>query len=67
MKLADVQSEVAHWTDKEVDALAAFLTMLRLKRSDVESAELSRRLEDKRPESWISLDVLKARLAAKPS
>jgi len=67
MKLADVQSEVAHWPDKEVDALAAFLTMLRLKRSDVESAELSRRLEDKRPESWISLDALKARLAAEPA
>ena len=67
MKLADVQSEVAHWPDKEVDALAAFLTMLRLKRSDTESAELSRRLEDKRSESWISLDSLKARLATEPS
>ncbi len=67
MKLADVQSEVAHWPDQEVDALAAFLTMLRLKRSEAESAELNRRLEDNRPESWISLDSLKVRLAGEPS
>jgi hypothetical protein len=64
MKLADVQSEVAHWPDAEVNALAAFLTMLRLKRSEPEALELSHRLEDKRSESWISLDDLKASLAA---
>ena len=66
MKLAEVQSEVAHWPDQEVDALAAFLT-IRLKRSEAESAELNRRLDDNRPESWISLDSLKMRLAGEPS
>jgi hypothetical protein len=64
MKLAEVQSEVTHWPDEQVNALAAFLTMLRLKRSDAEMAEISRRLDDKRPESWINLDDLKAKLAA---
>ncbi len=67
MKLAEVQSEVTHWPDKEVDALAAFLTMLRLKRSDAGLAELSRRLDDQHPESWISLDRLKQKLADEPS
>jgi len=67
VKLADVQSEIAHWPDKEVDALAAFLTMLRLKTSAGEMAELSRRLDDNRPESRIGLDDLKAKLAAEPS
>lgn len=67
MKLADVQSEVSHWPDEEVNALAAFLTLLRLKRSDAETTELQRRLDDKRPESWISLDNLKAKLAAEAS
>lgn len=62
MKLAEVQSEVTHWPDKEVDALAAFLAMLRLKRSDPGLTELSRRLDDGRPDSWISLEQLKARL-----
>lgn len=67
MKLAEVQSEVAHWPDSEVNALAAFLTMLRLKRSDSDAAELNRRMDDKRPGSWISLDDLKKKLAAEGS
>jgi hypothetical protein len=67
MKLTEVQSEVAHWPDAQINALSAFLTMLRLKRSDAEAAELSRRLDDKRPESWISLEDLKAKLAIEAS
>ena len=63
MKLADVQTEVAHWPDAQINELSAFLTMLRLKRSDADAAELNRRLNDKRPESWISLEDLKVRLA----
>ena len=51
MTLAEVQTEVAHWSDNEVNALAAFLTMLCLKRSDEDSSELSRRLDDKRSET----------------
>ena len=67
MSLTDIQSEITRWPDKEVDALAAFLTMLRLKRNDGEMTELARRLDDKKTESWISLDYLKARLAGEPS
>ena len=67
MTLADVQSEITHWPDKELAALAAFLTMLRLKRSSPKMAELNRRLNDKCPESWINLDDLKVKLAAEPS
>ncbi len=64
MKLADIQSEVMHWPDVEVDTLSAFLTMLRLKRSHTEMEEFGRRLDDKRPESWMSLDDLKTKLTA---
>ena len=67
MSLTDIQSEIARWPDKEVDALAAFLTMLRLKRNDGEMTELARRLDDKKTDSWISLDDLKVRLAGEPS
>jgi hypothetical protein len=67
MKLTDVQAEVAGWPDADVNSLAAFLAMLRVKRSDTASTELSDRLNDRRPESWMSIEELKSRLADEPS
>jgi hypothetical protein len=60
MDLNIVEKEVATWAPEDQDRLAAYLTILRLERSSNHSQELTRRLADRDPANWVSLDKVKA-------
>lgn len=60
MTLEVVEREVATWSPEDQDRLAAYLTVLRLKRSPDHTQELARRLEDRDSANWVSLDEVKA-------
>ncbi len=60
MDLEVVEKEVASWSPEDQDRLAAYLTVLRLKRSSDHAHELTRRLEDRDPANWVSLDEVRA-------
>jgi hypothetical protein len=62
MSFAAVQKEVECWDDEEQDRLAAYLAALRLRRTEEHGVELRRRLDDRDPESWMSLDEVRSRL-----
>lgn len=62
MTLAAVQKEVEAWSTEEQDQLAAHLATLRLKRTTDHAKELSRRSEDRSPESWLTVGELRKRL-----
>ena len=59
MDLEVVEKEVATWAPEDQDRLAAFLTVLRLRRSPPHLQELTRRLDDRAPGNWVSLDELR--------
>ena len=59
MDLEVVEKEVASWAPEEQDRLAAFLTVLRLKRTPDYVRELTRRLDDRNPTNWVSLDEVR--------
>lgn len=61
MDLEVVEKEVATWVPEDQDRLAAYLTVLRLKRSPDHTRELTRRLDDRDPANWVSLDEVRAR------
>lgn len=63
MNLATVQKEIEHWDPEQQDRLAACLSVLRLKRDPAHARELARRLDDKTPQNWLTLDELKRKLA----
>lgn len=65
MNLEVVEREVASWEPEDQDRLAAYLTVLRLQRSPDHAQELARRLDDREPAHWVSLDKVKA-LGEKP-
>jgi len=56
MDLEVVEKEVATWAAEDQDRLATFLTVLRLRRSPDHVQELTRRLDDREPASWVSLN-----------
>ena len=58
MDLAIVEKEVATWTPDDQDRLAAYLTVLRLERSPDHARDLTRRLDDRAPSSWVKLSDL---------
>ena len=58
MDLEAVEKEVASWAPEEQDRLAAFLTVLRLKRTPDHVQELTRRLDDRDPTHWLGLKAL---------
>lgn len=60
MDLEVVEKEVASWAPEEQDRLAAFLTVLRLKRTPGHVQELPRRLDDSSPTNWVGLDVVRS-------
>jgi hypothetical protein len=60
MNLEVVEKEIATWSPEDQDRLAAYLTVLRLKRSPDYAQELTRRLDDRDPAHWVSLDKVKA-------
>ena len=59
MDLEVVEKEVATWAPEDQDRLAAFLTMLRLRRSPAHIQELARRLDDRDSDNWVSLDEVR--------
>ena len=61
MSFAAVQKEVESWSPEEQDRLASHLAILRLKRSGY-TEEMGRRLDDDRPERWMSLAEMKRKL-----
>jgi hypothetical protein len=65
VNLEVVEREVAAWDPEDQDRLAAYLTVLRQKRSPDHAQELTRRLDDREPAHWVSLDKVKA-LGEKP-
>ncbi len=60
MDLEVVEKEVASWAPEEQDRLAAFLTVLRLKRTPDHVQELTRRLDDRDSTNWVSLDEVRS-------
>jgi len=60
MNLEVVEREVATWAPEDQDRLAAYLAVLRLKRSPDHIQELTRRLDDRDPVNWVSLNEVKA-------
>lgn len=62
MNLTIVQQEIENWKPEEQDRLAAYLAVLRLKRTAGHADELSRRLDEKAPEKWLTLAEVKKRL-----
>jgi hypothetical protein len=60
MDLEVVEKEVANWAPEEQDRLAAFLTVLRLKRTPDHVQEMTRRLDDRDPANWVSLDEVRS-------
>ena len=63
MNLAVIQKEVETLAPEEQDRLAAYLTVLRMKRTPGHAEELSRRLDDRNPDHWLTLDELKEKLS----
>ncbi len=61
MTLATLQNEIEQWDPEQQDHLAACLSVLRLKRDPKHAKELDRRLDDKTPRKWLTLDQLKAK------
>jgi hypothetical protein len=66
MSMADLMREVADLPPERQNELAAFLLHLRLKRDPVWRAELTKRIDDKNPDQWVSLEDWKRELAEGP-
>ena len=60
MNLEVVEKEVASWTPEEQARHAAFLTVLRVKRTPDHVQELTRRLDDRDSTHWVSLDEVRS-------
>lgn len=61
MDVAAIQHELEHLPAEQQDRLAAFLTVLRMKREGL-MTELQRRLDDKDSSNWVSWDDAKSEL-----
>ena len=58
-----IQKEIEKWDAERQDRLAAYLSVLRLKRDSKHARELARRLDDKTSRNWLTLEQLKRKLA----
>lgn len=56
MTVVDLKREIAALDPPAQEEIAAFLVHLRHDRDSGYSAELERRLDDRRPESWVRLE-----------
>jgi len=63
MSIADVKREIATWSARDQEALASYLTALRLNRDDDFRQELRELKSDEGPANWMSLEDAKRRLA----
>ncbi len=61
MDVAELQHEIELLSQAQQDRLAAFLLALRMRREGV-IADIKERLDDKRPEKWISWEKAKSEL-----
>jgi len=65
MSMAEIMREVAAWPRKRQDELAAFILHLRLQHDPEWRKEMARRIDDKTPANWISLEEVKKSLLPK--
>jgi hypothetical protein len=62
VSFSEVQDAVKMWSPEDQDRLAAFLTVLRLRRDPAYMDEIDRRLRDKDPANWMALKEVKTQL-----
>ncbi len=62
MSIAEIKQEIQGMPSKDQDALAAYLTVVRLSRDPDFREELRELKSDTTSESWLTLDELKAKL-----
>ena len=62
MSYSEVQKAIEQWPSDEQDRLAAFLTVLRLRRDPAYLGEIDLRLRDLEPANWMVLNEVKDRL-----
>ena len=62
MNVATVEKQVQCWGPDDQDRLATFLAILRSRRDPAYKTELTRRLNDRDPAHWLSLEELEQRL-----
>lgn len=58
MSMAEVMREVAAWPQARQNKLAAFLLHLRLREDGEWRKEMARRIDDKDPDHWVSVETL---------
>jgi len=61
MTLDEIKEAVTNMSKKRQDELAAYLAFLRHLREPVTPEELARKIDDRDPSHWISLDQLRDR------
>jgi hypothetical protein len=64
MSIEEIKAEIEDLPVEERKRLAAFLVSLRHKELDEYRAGLARKIDDKNPENWVSLEELDQRLEA---
>lgn len=64
MSMAELMREVAGLPVERQNELAAFLLHLRLQHDAAWRAEMTRRIDDKNPANWVSLEDWKKELSA---
>jgi hypothetical protein len=64
MSMADLMREVAALSPERQKELAAFLLHLRLQQDEAWRQEMGRRIDDKNPANWVSLEDWKKELAS---
>jgi hypothetical protein len=55
MSMAEIMREVAGWPAERQNELAAFLLHLRLEKDNARRSEMTRRIDDKNPDNWVTL------------
>jgi hypothetical protein len=61
----ELKREIASLEPVAQDELSAFLVQLRLQRDPEHDREMTRRRDDRRPESWVRLEDFEAELAGR--
>lgn len=62
MSLEEIKESVRGLNEKDRKELSAFLTVLRHERDPEYRMELARKIDDKDPENWLSLEEFDRRL-----
>jgi hypothetical protein len=63
MSMADLMREVAGLEPERQNELASYLLHLRLERDPEWRSELTKRIDDKNPNNWVSLEDWKKEIA----